>query len=160
MEFSIQYSKIRIVFRGSKSNFRNLAIFPCLAIFLCVCSCASLPWKIGRDDFSRIYAIDFISFYPKVNSVLQDYAKKRKGNSFQVTRLGNDAVIIRGLCKGEQYQDRFSTTITVKPRGPKRTRMEIKISSGNPAASSKDLEMAARELFQIVEKGTGIPPVE
>lgn len=92
--------------------------------------------------------------------MLRDYAKRHKGDSFQLTRLGNDAVIIQGLYKGEQYQDRFSTTITIKPAGPKRTRMEIKISSGNLAASSKDLEMAARELFQIVEKGTGIPPVE
>jgi len=100
-----------------------------------------------------------MSFHPKLNSALQDYAKKHKGNSFQVALLGSDAVIIQGLYKGEQYQARLSTTITVNPAGPGRTRIEIKISSKD-SKNSEYLREAARELFQIIEKGTEVPPRE
>ena len=109
--------------------------------------------KTVKDTFSRTYSIDFMSFYPKLHSALQDYANRHKGNSFQVVRLGSDVVIFRGLYKGEGDQESFLTVITAKPVGPKKTLMEVKISPSNPEASSVHLEMAARGLFQMVEKG-------
>jgi len=148
--------KVRI--QNSKWNFRNLAIFSCGVFFLSIYSC--VPFWIPADKFSRTYAVDFMSFHPKLNSALQDYAKRHEGNSFQIALLGSEAVIIQGLYKGERYQDRLSTTITVKPAGPGRTWMEIKISSNDPKIFSEYLREAARELFQIIEKGTGIPPQE
>jgi hypothetical protein len=132
-----------------------------LAIFLSIYSCASLrEWIIGRDNFSRTYAVDFMSFHPKLNSALQDYAKARRGNSFQVTRLGNDAVIIQGLYEGEQSQDRVPITVTVRPAGPEKSRMEIKISSSDSKIYSKHSKAVARDLFQIIEKETGVRPEE
>ena len=101
-----------------------------------------------------------MSFHPKLNSALQDYAKTRGGNSFQVTRLGNDAVVIQGIYKGEQEQDRFPSTITAKSAGPGRTRMEIKISSSDSKIYSDHLKEVARDLFQIIEKETGVRPEE
>jgi hypothetical protein len=50
--------------------------------------------------------------------------------------------------------------ITVKPAGPRRTWVEIKISSSDPKISSEDLKEAARDLFQIIEKGTDVGPLE
>lgn len=132
-----------------------------LAIFLSIYSCASLrEWIIGKDNFSRTYAVDFMSFHPRLNSALQDYAKNHKGNSFRVALLGNDGVIIQGFYKGEQEQGRLPSTIAAKPAGPQKTWLEIQISSNNLGASSKDLERAAQELFLIIEKGTGIRPLD
>jgi hypothetical protein len=144
--------------QNSKWNFRNLANFSCAALFLSIYSC--VPFWIPADKFSRTYTADFKSVHPKINSALQDYAKRHKGNSFQIVLLGSDAVIIQGLYKGEQCQARLSTTITVKPAGPGRTRIEIKISSNDAKISSEYLKEAGRELFQIIEKGTGISPRE
>jgi hypothetical protein len=101
-----------------------------------------------------------MSFHPRVNSALQDYARKQNGSSFQVTRLGNDAVVIQGLYQGEQEQDRFPSKITVKPAGPGKTRVEIKISSSESKIYSEDLKEVARDLFQIIETGTGVRPEE
>jgi hypothetical protein len=132
-----------------------------LAIFLSIYSCASLrEWIIGRDNFSRTYAVDFMSFHPKLNSALQDYARKQKGGSFQVIRLGNDAVIIQGFYRREQEQDRFPSTVTAKSAGPGRTRMEIKISSSDSKIYSEHLKEFAGDLFQIIEKETGVRPEE
>jgi hypothetical protein len=94
-----------------------------------------------------------MSFYPKLHSALQDYPSVNKGNSFQVVRLGSEVVIFRGLYKGNGEQGRFLTVITAKPAGPKSTLMEVKISPSNPEASSAYLEKAAKDLFQIIEKG-------
>jgi hypothetical protein len=147
--------------QSSKGDFRNLAIFSCLAIFLWIYSCASLrEWKIGGDVFSRTYAGDFMFFHPRLNSALQDYAKRHKGNSFQIARLGNDAVIIQGIYQGERDQGRYSTTITIRPAGAGKSRTEIKISTKSAKASSKNLEEVARDLFQIFEKGAGVRPLE
>ncbi len=104
--------------------------------------------------------MDFMSFHPRLNSALQDYAKTHKGNSFRVTLLKNDAVIIQGFYKGEQEQDRLPSTITAKPAGPGKTKMEIKISSSDSKISSEYLKEAARDLFQIIEKETGLWPEE
>jgi hypothetical protein len=132
-----------------------------LVIFLSIYSCASLRERIiGKDHFSRTYAVDFMSFHPRLNSALQDYAKTHKGNFFRVALLKNDAVIIQGFYKGEQEQDRIPTTITAKPAGPERTRMEIKMSSSDSKISSEYFKEAARDLFQIIEKETGVWPEE
>ena len=135
-----------------------------LAFFLSIYACTSfrvfLEEKILRDNFSRTYSVDFMSFHPRLNSALQDYARKQKGSSFQVIRLGNDAVIIQGLYKGQQEQDRFPSTITVKPAGPGKTRVKIKISSSDSKIYSEDLQEVARDLFQIIEKETGVRPEE
>lgn len=144
-----------------KGDFRNLAIFSCLAILLWIYSCASLrEWKIGGGIFSRTYAEDFMTLHPKLNSALQNYAKGHKGNSFQIARLGSDAVIIQGIYQGEGDQGRYSTMITIRPARAGKSRTEIKISAKNPKASSKSLEEVARGLFQIFEKGAGIRPLE
>ena len=132
-----------------------------LAIFLSIYSCASVrEWIIGRDNFSRTYAVDFMSFHPRLNSALQDYAKNHKGNSFRVALLRNDAFILQGFYQGEQEQDRLPSTITAKPAGPGRTKMEIKISPCDSKISSEYLKDVARDLFQIIEKGTGVGPEE
>ena len=115
---------------------------------------------MAKDQFSRTYAVDFTSFHPRLNSALQDYSKTHKGNFFRVALLKNDAVIIQGFYKGGQEQDRIPTTITAKPAGPERTRMEIKIPSSDSKISSEYFEEAARDLFQIVEKETGVLPEE
>ena len=140
-----------------KGDFHHLAIFPCLAMLLWIYSCASLrEWKIGGDVFSRTYAEDFMFFYPRLNSALQDYAKRHTGNSFQITHLGSDAVIIQGIYQGGGDQRRYSTTITIKPAGAGKSRTEIKLSAKSLKGSSKGLEEVARDLFQIFEKGAGV----
>jgi hypothetical protein len=163
-EFKIPNSKRKIFFRNLKLKSQNLAIFSLLAAVLSIYSCASLgivpDGKIIRNNFSRTYNVDFAYFHPRLNLALQDYAQRYKGNSFQVVRLGSDAVIIRGLYQGDQDRGRFPTFITIKPMSPQKTWMEIKISSSNPEASAEYLERAAKELFQIVEKGTGFRPQE
>jgi hypothetical protein len=113
--------------------------------------------KPVKHSFSRSYPVDFMSFYPKLHSALQDYANRNKGNSFQVVRLGSDAVIIRGLYKGERDQDHFLAVITAKPEGPKKSLLEIKLSPIHPV-SSASLETAAEDLFQMVGKGMDLTP--
>jgi len=142
----------------AKLNFRKLTIFSCVVIFFSVYSC--VPLWIPAGKFSRTYGLDFMSLHPKLNSALQDYAKRHNGNSFQIAHLGSDQVIIQGFYKGGPYRGPLSTTITVKPAGPKRTWVEIKISSAAPTTSSAYLKEAARDLFQIIEKGTGGQPLE
>jgi hypothetical protein len=112
--------------------------------------------KPVKDNFSRTYSVDFMSFYPKLHSALQDYARRNQGNSFQVVRLGSKGVIFRGRYKGEGDQERFLTVITAKPVGRKKTLMEVKISPNNPEASSAYLEKVANALFQIFEKGINL----
>ena len=109
--------------------------------------------KSVKDTFSRTYSVDFMFFYPKLHSALQDYASRNMGTSFQIVLLGGKLVIFRGHFKREGDQDRFFTVITAKPVGPKKTLMEVKISPGNSEASSAYLEKAADDLFQIAEKG-------
>lgn len=144
--------------QDAKLHFRKLAIFFCLVIFFSVYSC--VPFWIPADKFSRTYGLDFMSFHPKLNSALQDYAKRHKGNSFQVTHLGSDTVIMQGSYKEGEYQGPLSTTITVKPAGPRKTWVEIKISSTGPKVSPEYLKEAAGDLFRIIEKGTGGRPLE
>ncbi len=134
-----------------------------LGFFLLICSCASMKItpqeSTVRDTFSRSYPMNFPSFHPKVNGALQEYAQKHKGNSFQVIRLGSDTMVIRGRYKRDADQDPFSTAITTKPEGAKRSSVEIKISPVKREASSEYLEKAAEQLFRIIETGIGVRPL-
>ena len=147
-------------------NRKILALFcaSTMAVFFLVSSCATLQLapeeRIVKDRFSRNYSMDFNSFHPKLNSSLQDYARGKKGNSFQVIRLGSAAVVIQGVYKKYGDPDRYSAMITVKPAGQKKSSVEIKISSTKKEVSSDHLETAAKDLFRIVEKGTGLRPRE
>jgi hypothetical protein len=146
---------------NSKCNLRNLAFIPSLAVIFSVYSCASSPviseGKISGDDSSRTYNVAFISFHPGLNLALQDHSKRYKGNSFQITRLGSDAVIIQGFYKAEGIRDAVPTVITAKPAGPEKSRVEIKVSPNNRGASSESLKKVIQELFRIIERGIETP---
>ena len=141
----------------------SLLLSAALALLL-IYSCT--PFKILRpekpkgDPFSRVYAVPFKEFHPKLNQALQKYAKEKPGNSFQVARLGSDLVIIRGLYQKEPNQARLPVVITTRPVRPEKTRLEIKPPANHPDASSAVIEAAAGELFQIIEKETGFIPRE
>ena len=62
---------------------------------------------IPQDTFTRIYAIDFGSFYGQANAALQDHARTHKGNSFHVSRIWSDAVILRGVYLRERGQEKY-----------------------------------------------------
>jgi len=102
--------------------------------------------------------MDFSSFHPRMNSTLQEYAQKHRGNSFRVVRLGSDGVMIRGYFKSDKNQERFSAEMAVRPAGQKKTGLEIKLSIPNPKLASEFLEKTYQELFQIIEQGTGVAP--
>ena len=162
---------------SSRSRGSYLLLLPIISFSLCSCASLSPPStpavsapipavpsapsaikpvpgeKTIKDTFSRTYSVDFMSFYPKLHSALQDYASRNKGISFQIVRLGSKMVIFRGLYRGEGEQDRFLMVITAKPMEPRRTLMEVKISPSNSEVSSAYLGKVAKDLFQIVEKG-------
>ncbi len=127
-----------------------------LALLLGLCSCAPLitlpSGKARMDPFSRVYPVSLKDFHPSLNQALQKYAKEKPGNTFQVVRLGNDLVVIRGYFQKEPQQGRLPVVLTSKPDGAQRTRLEIN-PSGVP-------EVTAGEHFQIIEKETGLTPVE
>jgi hypothetical protein len=135
-----------------------LSIF--LAVLLWLYSCAPLitlpPGKSRIDPFSRVYPVPLQDFHPRLNQALQKYAKEKPGNTFQVVRLGNDMVVIRGYYQKDPQQARLPVVITTKPGGEHRTKLEI-----NPQVSQSGVpEATAGELFQIIEKETGWTPVE
>jgi len=117
-----------------------------------------MRWPFPVDKYLRIYSMDFSSFHPKVNSALQEYAQKHKGNSFRVVRLGSDGVIIKGYFKSDRNQERLSMEMAIKPDGPKRSRLEIKLSRPNSKMGGDSLEKAYQELFGIIERGAGVGP--
>jgi len=104
------------------------------------------------DTFSRTYPIEFASFHSQTNSVLQDYARSRKGNSFQISRLGSNEVVLRGIYLREGTQERYAATLTIKPAGPRQSQLEIKVGPATDANSAGNLEAAAQEIFRIIEK--------
>ena len=108
------------------------------------------------DTFSRTYPIEFSSFHSPTNSALQDYARTRKGNSFQISRLGSNEVVLKGIYLREGTEERYATTLTVKPAGSKQSQLEIKVVPATETTSSGNPEAAAKEIFQIIEKSTGI----
>ena len=111
---------------------------------------------VPPDTFSRTYPMEFAPFYSQANSALQDYARTRKGNSFQISRLGSNEVVLRGIYLREGTQERYSAILTVKPAGPKRSQLEIKVAPAAEASSSGSPEAAAKEIFLIIEKSAGI----
>ncbi len=110
-----------------------------------------------QDTFTRTYPYDFGLFYPKANSALQDYARSKKGNSFQISRIGSDSVILRGVYLREGGQERYVSTLTIKPAGPQKSLLEIKFDTSSGTSSSSSPENAAKEIFQIIEKASGSP---
>jgi hypothetical protein len=162
VQSKIKNLKLKPSFKALEPGLRNWLFFSCTVFCLLFNSCASLKIipeeKIVKDKFSRTYSMDFASFHPKLNSALQEYAQKHKGNSFRVVRLGSDGVMIRGYFKSDNHQERFSTEITVKPADQKKTRLEIKLFANNPTVSPDSFEKASQELFQIIARGTGVSP--
>ena len=156
----MQNFKPKLLYKAFNPGVKNRLIFSLTVLLLFSNSCASLQRLSeegpGKDKFSRAYSQEFASFHPKVNSALQEYAQKNKGNSFRIARLGNDGVIIRGYFKSGQYQERFSTEIMVKPSGRGKTLLEINFAVNTPSVSTDSLEKASQEIFRIVEKGTGV----
>jgi hypothetical protein len=141
----------------------SLLSFVALALLL-IYSCSALKTlpaeKTKGDPFSRVYAVPFKDFHPKLNQALQKYAREKPGNSFQVTRLGSDLVIIRGLYQKEPNQARLPVVIMTKPVGVEKSRLEIKPSAGQGNTSLGLIVTSAGELFKIVEKETGFLPAE
>lgn len=109
------------------------------------------------DTFARTYPLDFGLFYPKANSALQDYARNRKGNSFQISRIGSDAVVLRGVYLRGGTKERYVSTLTIKPAGSQKSLLEIKFDPSGGNSTSPNPEEAAKELFQIIEKAAGTP---
>ena len=148
--------------QGLKSEIRNSLICSLTILSFIFNSCATVKTLTGiktlKDKYSRTYSMDFSSFHPKMNSALQEYAQKHKGNSFRVVRLGSDGIVIRGYFKGENNQERFPAEMAVKPAGKRKTHLEIKLSTPNPKTDADFLEKAYQELFDIVEQGTGAAP--
>jgi hypothetical protein len=107
------------------------------------------------DTFSRTYPIEFSSFHPRANSALQDYARTRKGNSFQISRLGSNEVVLRGIYIREGTQERYAATLTARPAGIKQSQLEIKVNPATETNSSGNPEAAAQEIFLIIEKSLG-----
>jgi len=108
-----------------------------------------------QDTFTRIYAIDFGSFHGQVNAALQDHAKTHKGNSFQISRLGSDAVILRGVYLRDGGREKYVSILTIKPIASRKCRLEINFDSSAGSPSSSNPDKAAKELFQIIEKALG-----
>ena len=154
--------EVKLALPNLKPGIRNGLIFSFLGFWLFFSSCATvkiLPEeRTIKDKYSRTYSMDFSSFHPRMNSALQEYAQKHKGNSFRVVRLGSDGVTIRGYFKSDKNQERFSAEMAIRPAGQKKTGLEIKLSTPNPKLAADLLEKAYQELFQIIEQGTGVAP--
>ena len=110
---------------------------------------------IPQDTFTRIYAINFASFHGQANAALQDHAKIHKGNSFQISRVGSDAVILRGVYLREGGREKYVSILTIKPIASQKCQLEIKFDSSAGGPSSSHPDEAAKEIFQIIEKATG-----
>ena len=110
---------------------------------------------IPQDTFTRIYAINFASFHGQANAALQDHAKIHKGNSFQISRLGSDAVILRGVYLREGGREKYISILTIKPIASQKCQLEIKFDSSWVGPSSSHPDEAAKEIFQIIERATG-----
>jgi hypothetical protein len=111
-----------------------------------------------RDPFSRTYPVPFKEFHPRLNQTLQKVAREKPGSSFQIARLGNDSLVLRGSYQAEANQLRWPVNIVAKPAGPQKTHLEIRITPGRPGDSPEAIEAAAGELFQIIRRETGFTP--
>jgi hypothetical protein len=141
-------------------NYRLVWVPPVFVILLFVLACSSMKLtpqgRIVKDTYTRTFAAEFASFHPRLNTALQDYARSHQGSAFQVVRLGGNSVVIQGRYRRDGGADRFSATLTAKPSGKQKTEVQIRISSSSPEAPSETLDRAAKDLFRIVETGTGV----
>jgi len=105
-----------------------------------------------EDPFSRNFPVAFQDFHPKLNQVLQRYAQENPGNSFQIVRLGNDGITLRGFYREPQSRVRFPLAIVARPVDGNRSRIEVKISPDLPEASWGFLKGFLAQLYEIMEK--------
>lgn len=145
-------------------HFIKSIFFSLLAIFIFgAYSCAPLKDFSenikGPDSFSRTYGLIFSSFHPKLNSYLQDYAQRNKGNSFQIRLLGAKTVKWRGNLKIGVERENFLIEITATLVEQKRSRLEIKFLSPPSPGSASSLEKSASEFFHLIEKEMGLTPL-
>lgn len=134
----------------------------CYVIYILICGCASLE-KVSEkifpsDTFCRIYDLNFYDFHPKLNSFLQVYARKNKGNSFQIRLLGSAEVIWRGIYKLKNSPEIFSVEISSKPASRNKSKLEIKFLGDPSSRRAVSWERASAEFFQAVEEGIKITP--
>lgn len=142
-----------------RKNLRKAFFF---LIFALIFGCASIE-KISerilyQDTYSRTYDINFYSFHPKINSSLQEYARKNKGNSFQISRLGSEEVIWRGVFKMKNTLESFQVEIFSKPSGPKKSKLVIKFLGDYSPKNAASWERASAEFFQVIEESAKISP--
>lgn len=131
-------------------------------IYALMYGCASLE-KISenifpQDTFCRTYELNFYGFHPKLNSFLQEYARRNKGNSFQIRLLGRAEVIWRGIFRLQNSLNSFSVEISSKPEGRDKSKLEIKFFGDPSSRKAISWERAAAEFFQAAEEGMKISP--
>jgi hypothetical protein len=107
------------------------------------------------DTFSRTYPVEFASFHPQANSALQNSARTRKGNSFRISRLGSNEVVLKGIYLREGTRETYSLTLVARPAGAKKSELEIKAVLTPEGTSGGDPEAAAKEVFLIIDKFIG-----
>jgi hypothetical protein len=113
---------------------------------------------LPRDNYFRIYDLNFSDFHPKLNSFLQGYARKNKGSSFQIRRLGREEVIWRGIFKIRNSPESFLVEISSKDAGQKKSKLEIKFIGDKSPRTSASWERASADFFQAVEEDLKITP--
>lgn len=134
----------------------------CYLIYILICGCASLE-KVSEkifppDTFCRIYDLNFYDFHAKLNSFLQEYARKNKGNSFQIRLLGSAEVIWRGFFKLKNSPEILSVEISSKPARGNKSKLEIKFLGDPSSRRAVSWERASAEFFRAVEEGMKITP--
>ncbi|MGC8809715.1 MAG: hypothetical protein ACP5Q3_05630 [bacterium] len=110
---------------------------------------------LSKDTYSRLYKLDFYSFHPKLNSFLQEYARKNKGSSFQIRLLGREEVIWRGIFKMKNSPESFPMEISSKDAGQKKSKLEIKFLSDRTSTSWEEV---SADFFRAVEEDLKITP--
>ena len=110
-----------------------------------------------QDTFTRIYAIDFSSFHNRANAALQDHAETHKGNSFKISRLESNAVVLRGVYLRDGGREKYVSILTIKSIDSQKCQLEIKFNTQAVEFPSPNFEEAAKEIFQIVEKAIQKP---
>ncbi len=115
--------------------------------------------KVFRDPFSRVYAVPFKDFHPKLNDALQKLAREKTGNAFQVTLLGSSQVSFRGTLRERSEGTPFSVSLVTKAVNSGKTRLEITPISNAWGAASEEREAVSR-LFRFLETETGFKPIE
>ena len=110
-----------------------------------------------QDTFTRIYAIDFSSFHNRANAALQDHAETHKGNSFKISRLEGNAVVLRGVYLRDGGREKYVSILTIKSIDSQKCQLEIKFNTQAVEFPSPNFEEAAKEIFQIIEEAIQKP---